>query len=433
MERRLRKRWWKLVAGHMHTAGRLATGVTALPDVSGAFACTQAMWRFLANDRVTLPALIVPPREAGRLGVADSHCGYALLVHDWSKLSYPGHRSKTDQTQITRSKDIGYELYTALLVDADRGCPLAPMELELRSATGVYSTQQEQPAEPRPHLSQVLPVMQAAARWGLRPRLVHVIDREADSVAHFRTWHETGQLFLVRADDNRLVRWGGPLRKLVHIARELQCCGAFRHTRRVTYHGRPVEQFVAEAEVLLDRPAWIRTLAGKRRRLRGEPLTLRLVVAQVRDAEGQVLAQWLLLTNVPASGSADQIAMWYYWRWQIESFYKLLKSAGLELEHWQQETAEAIAKRLLVASMACVTIWRLQQQQTPAALEFQRVLVRLSGRQMKRTRPITTPALLHGLEKLLPVLALLHDYAPHQLRRLLREAMPILPFLRDTS
>jgi hypothetical protein len=31
----------------------------------------------------------------------------------------------------------------------------------------------------------------------------------------------------------------------------------------------------------------------------------------------------------------------------IESFFKLLKSAGPYVEHWQQETAEAVAKRLL--------------------------------------------------------------------------------------
>jgi hypothetical protein len=432
MEGRLQKRWWKLVAGHVHTAQRLAAGITCLPAASTAFACTQAMWRFLANARVTLPALIMPPREAGRQAVADSQCAYALLVHDWSKLSYPGHQSKTDQTQITRTEDIGYEIYTALLVDADRGCPLAPMELELRAADGVHSTLEEQLTPPQPHLSRILPVMEAASRWGLRPRMVHVIDREADSVAHFRAWHKAEQVFLVRANDKRRVKWDGQSWKLTHIAGKLRQQGAFRRTRQVEYHGRVADQFVAETEVVLEGPAWVRTPKGQRR-VYGERLKLRLVVAQVRGTAGQVLAQWLLFSNVPAGVSADQIALWYYWRWRIESFHKLLKGAGLEVEHWQQETAEAIAKRLLVASMACVTVWRLQQQQTPAALEFQHILVRLSGRQMKRTRPITTPALLHGLEKLLPVLALLQDYTPHQLRLLLKTAIPIRPCVHDTG
>ena len=37
---------------------------------------------------------------------------------------------------------------------------------------------------------------------------------------------------------------------------------------------------------------------------------LRLVVAQVRDATGAVLAQWLLLTNVPAEVLAERVALW---------------------------------------------------------------------------------------------------------------------------
>src|SRR3972149_2120703 len=117
MEGRLAKRWCKLVAAHVHSAETLAAGLTALPDAHTAFACTQGMWRFLANERVTLPALVVPPREAGRQAVAASRCGYALRMHDWSKLDYAHHRSKTDQTQLTRRDDVGYELYTALLVD----------------------------------------------------------------------------------------------------------------------------------------------------------------------------------------------------------------------------------------------------------------------------------------------------------------------------
>ena len=50
--------------------------------------------------------------------------------------------------------------------------------------------------------------MEAAKAWDLPTRLVHVIDREADSVGHYRAWDDEGHLFLVRADD-RLVQWLG--------------------------------------------------------------------------------------------------------------------------------------------------------------------------------------------------------------------------------
>jgi hypothetical protein len=56
-------------------------------------------------------------------------------------------------------------------------------------------------------------------------------------------------------------------------------------------------------------------------------------------------------------------------------------------------TGSAIARRLLVATVACVVVWQLQADDSPPAREFKNILVRLSGRQMKRTRPHTAPAL----------------------------------------
>jgi hypothetical protein len=143
----------------------------------------------------------------------------------------------------------------------------------------------------------------------------------------------------------------------------------------------------------------------------------------VRAEDGTLLAQWLLLSNVPAAVSAETIAVWYYWRWRIESYYKLLKGAGQALEDWQQESGRAIAKRLLVASMACVVIWRLARPIQPETIALRRLLVRLSGRQMKRNRPFTAPAMLAGFQALLAMLDVLEEYDVQELRHLVTSAL----------
>ena len=75
---------------------------------------------------------------------------------------------------------------------------------------------------------------------------------------------------------------------------------------------------------------------------------MRLVIARLIDEEGWIVAQWTLLTNAVAeSADAAQIALWYYWRWRLESFFKLLKSHGQEVEYWQQESGIAITRSLL--------------------------------------------------------------------------------------
>jgi hypothetical protein len=425
---RLRRRYAALVKQHARVATSVSTGLASLPGQGRAMSCAQALWRFLANEQVTLPALIEPPRELARQVVNDASYGspYVLLVHDWSKLAYPAHRSKRDQVGVSHEGDRGYELTASLLVDAQRGVPVAPMELQLWAADGVQTTRQDGVTPRVGHLEQVLPTMQASRTWGLSPPIVHVIDRESDSLVDWRDWHADGHLFLSRSDHDRKVPWRGGRCSLREIGLILAGEEAFQFTRAVQHHGRSAELFVTETTVTIKKPGRRRTPAG-RINIPGPPLTLRLILTEVRDEEGRVLARWYLMTNVfDAAITADLVALWYYWRWRIESYFKLLKSAGLQLEHWQQESAAAIAKRLLVASMACVLVWQLERATTPPAEQCKAILMRLSGRQTKRARRITASGLLVGLERWLAVRDLLEQHTPAELDQLVGQAIPFL-------
>lgn len=82
----------------------------------------------------------------------------------------------------------------------------------------------------------------------------------------------------------------------------------------------------------------------------------------------------------------------------------------MQLESWQQETGQAIARRLLVSCMACVLVWQIAAAKGPEAGELRTVLVRLSGKQMKYGVEYTKPALFAGLCSLLNTLDLLERY-----------------------
>jgi Transposase DDE domain len=419
LETRLQRRYVMLVQSHLRSAPAMAAGVAALPGAGLSFASTQGAWRFLNNERVTLSALVAPLRQVGVERCQRLDAPFVLLVHDWSKLAFDDH--KDDLVQLTHQTDIGYELTTALLVSADDGAPLAPMEMHLRTAGGMLSTRIPAPRV-WGHLEQVLPTMRASRGWGLDRPILHVIDREADSVDHYRRWDAANELFLIRADDRR-VKWEGKSALLSEIAPTLRKQRKFACGGTAEYQGRTAQLWVAEASVVLHRPAK-KNVRGKKYEKPGRPLPLRLVVVQVRNAAGKVLAQWFLLTNAPDSIAAEKLARCYYWRWRIESFFKLLKSHGQQLEHWQQTTGPAIARRLLIAAMACVTVWQLQADPSPRAQQLKTLLIRLSGRQMKRTKPVTAPALLAGLWTLLSILNLLeHDNVRH-----LRQLAQQLPF-----
>jgi hypothetical protein len=309
--------------------------------------------------------------------------------------------------------DLGYELGTVSVLDAAAGRPLGPMAFRLRTASGLLSTRIGGAALPPGHVDGLEDVMAAARGRGPGRDPIPIIDREADSVGHYRRWQAARYRFVVRADHERAVRHEGRECRLGEVV--AGWAGSF--TDVLYAKGRPEvvtiragtgRVRVAEAAVVLHQPArhhtGERTTGGNKKPVEvpGPPRPLRLVVTRVVAEDGTVLAAWWLLTNVAAADDdAVTIGRWSAWRRAIESYQKLLKSAGMNAEAWQQETGAAFLRRLCVASMACLTVWLLQRDESPAAARLRVILVRLSGRPMKHGVESTAPALLAWLEPLL--------------------------------
>jgi hypothetical protein len=423
---------------HTHVVNGAITGLSALPGVATSFAATRAMTRFLNHDGIPFHALLEPAQDAARTELAASPSPFALVVHDWCMFSFNTHTAKKDRHQRSHDTDTGYELGSALIVDAADGRTLGPMELRLRTADGMLGTRPGAVAMPPGHIDELLDTMTAARRWQLGKTLVHVIDREADSVGHYRAWAAAGHRFVVRTDMDRLVMWHEVERSLKDVVRGLSL--EFRDV--VNDAGEPEVVSiqagtgrirVAETEVVLHRPAkkttGERTASGHKKKIDvpGPPLRLRLVLTRVVNEVGKVIAEWCLLTNVDAGVIATAtVGRWYAWRWRIETMHKLLKSAGMNAESWQQQTGSAFLRRLCVVVMACVTVWHLQRDTSEDAARLRKLLVRLSGRQMAHRVESTAPALLAGLEKLLAIDDLLQDEDLAEILALARKVLPAL-------
>ena len=398
-------------------------------ETKRSFAAVQAMWRFLSNESVTPRELVKPVRELARLYLSERLSEYVLAVTDWSKLRYSGHTAKKDATRLTHAADIGYELTTHLLVDAVDGSPIAPYEMSLKTAEKVHTTC-ENPVADVQHKEQVLPMMEASRGWNLPAKIVHVIDSEADSLGHWRQWAEAGHLFLVRGGD-RYVTWEDRTLLVSQIVAELSENQRFLRARDVEFHGKKATQEIAEIPVILERPSRHKK-NGKRTSRPGKPLALRLVITRVRNPEShEILSTWYLSTNVPSAVPTEQIALWYYWRWRVETYFKLMKSAGLELDRWQQESGRAIMNRLLVASMAAAMVWNLERSTDDEAITFKNQLVGLSGKTVKRGRPHTPGALLSGLFVLLQIFEFLEslDFDVDKILKLRAQLDRLLPGL----
>lgn len=412
MEKRLEKRFNLLVRSHMQNNSTLAAGVKTLLDKDAAFNQTQAAWRFFNNDRCTLEELSAPLLKAAHeFNVKECEL-YGLIAHDWSHLSYDSHQAKKDK--YIRNKHAGYELQSSLLLSDSHGGPLSLVAMNLKDKKINHSSYSKHPRS-MTHLEELAERIHWLEKQHFDKSLVHIIDREADSVGFLRAIHP--HKWLIRANGRYNVEHENAIKKIQDVVKEL----VFKEERQISFKGKTAIQQIAETNIMIVRPAKLRKFHANGQRMpviEGQPISCRLIVSRIVDQQNKELALWYLLCNVD-DAKASQVALWYYWRWSIESYFKLMKTAGMQLESWQQTTSISIARRILVASMACVFVWRIANAKGAQAEKVRKILVRLSGRQMKWKKEFTYPALLAGLWTLLSMQNILEHHKLGEIKSLL--------------
>jgi len=403
----------------MHNNDTISSGVKSTLNSNEAFSQTQAAWRFFNNPNCSLYDLAIPLVEAAHNQWDKEIEEYGLCIHDWSNISYTKHNSKKDKYQVFKGCR-GYALQTSLLISDRHGGPLAPVAVNIKNKDQLYSSYGS-PDRSLTNLEELSERINYIESEFSNKKLVHIVDREGDSVSLFRKLKNKNWLIRVKAGNT--ARYKGENIKTSAIAETLN----YRDSRAVLYKGMAATQKVAYANVEITRKSAPLRKDNKGKRLPkidGEAVKCLLVVSKVYDKLGNELAVWYLLSNM-LDIEPSTLALWYYWRWSIESFFKLLKKAGLNLEQWQQESATAIFRRLLVASMACVFIWRLAHDTRPQAAPVRKLLIRLSGRQMKWGVEFTYNALFAGMWSLLTIQDLFDQYEPEKIKTLITDSLEL--------
>ena len=194
-------------------------------------------------------------------------------------------------------------------------------------------------------------------------KIVHIVDRESDSVAFMRELDKNEALFLLRVKKTSTVFYLKEEKsyKQGELANKL---GLGKLVKTIKYQKKQVKIYVNSCEVEIRRDVNKTTITkeGKKyiQKISGDAVKARFIVERLVDEENNIVAEWLLISNViDKNVSAQTLATWYYYRWKIESYFKLLKSSGFNLEEWQQKEPIALFKRLLVVSLSCLMVWKL--------------------------------------------------------------------------
>ena len=139
--------------------------------------------------------------------------------------------------------------YLRFLLNDNHGGPISPVALNLVTDEKVLSTYDKDAKHDKTHLEELENRVNYIETCDFKRPLVHIIDREGDSVQLMRALK--GKQWLVRCRSNSHVEYDGASLRVDNLAKQL----LFTHARTIQYKGQKAEQHLAEAEVSVTRVA----------------------------------------------------------------------------------------------------------------------------------------------------------------------------------
>lgn len=391
---------------------KTANGIKSIISIEKSMSQVQASWRFFNNEIVDIKVENEPLVVTGVEEIKEQCDEYCLVAHDWSQIDYKYHSDKEELWERKEQKKIiGYELQSSLAISDKTGEPISPLAQNLKTSKDVYSTYSDKIGYNESHLEELGNRIRWIQSLSLGKKIVNVVDREGDSVGFLRDIKD--ELFLIRVRNQPTIHW---IEKDITLnGKKLSQALEYKRIKTIKNKKKTLTLEGCEVDIEVRRKQTIdRKINGERvqKRIKGEAVKSRFIAVKLLNQEGKILSTWLLLSNVDSKVSLETLVTWYYYRWNIENYFKLLKSGGHHLESWRQEKPKAIFRRLIVVAYACTLVWKLANSKDEKAIEVRDLLIRISGRQMSYGVNFTYPALFDGFWTLLTMFDLfeLYDY-----------------------
>ena len=324
---------------------------SAIHAACGDWAATKAAYRLFDNEKVTAAAILSPHFQRTVERVSEHKRVFA--VQDTTYLDYTHHPSTTGLGPIgTPSQDIyGFVKHTTLVL-TESGLPLGCLSdaVWVRDTPDRHTRKANVPLTEKESYKWIEAFNQTQARTPEGVEVISICDREADIYEFFVQAQDAP--FVIRAAQNRNV--DDEAGQLFAVVQRQPAAGQ----QRVKVPARGSEP-AREATVSIHFTTT--TLLPPYRQLPPQKLPAIDVsvvwVTEVNPPDDTPPLQWLLITNVEVTDFADAIQRirWYSLRWQIEVYFKVLKS-GAKIEQCRLQTKERLLRYIALKS---VIAWRL--------------------------------------------------------------------------
>jgi hypothetical protein len=324
---------------------------STLNAACGDWASAKAAYRLFDNDKVSPEGILAPHFQKTVQRVSEHSRVFA--IQDTTYLDYTDHPSTEGLGSIgTKSQNrFGFVKHTTLMVN-ESGVPLGCLtdKVWVRDGFGGKDHKSKRlEAKESYRWIKALSEVKSAIPEGVE--VIFLSDRESDIYEFFVEAGETP--FVIRAAQDRRV--DASVSKLSELVRRQEVAGEFRLevARRGNQPAREAMLSVRFTEA---------TLCPPRRRVPSSKTlpAVEMSVVWVRETDppdGATPLEWLLLTNVKVSTFSDALQRidWYKQRWQIEVYFKVLKS-GTQVQQTRLATKDRLLRYIALLS---VIAWRL--------------------------------------------------------------------------
>lgn len=339
----------------------------SLPTAFQDWANTKAAYRFFSNDKVSEVKVLAGHFNATALRTKATD-GPILIPQDTTEFTFK--RADPDKIGFTKivtgykNKDgrfhqrtlCGLMMHASLAITPE-GLPLGLTAVKFWSRKKFKGTTALKrkinptrvPIDEKESVRWLANLRAATALVGAPERCVHIGDRESDIFELFCLAHDLGTNFLVRSCVDRLAVGQGMT--IAKRMKELTPSGMhvirFRDARG---HQQEAHLSVKFASMTVLPPI------GKQKCY--PPQDLHVVFAEEVDPPGdRAPVFWKLITNLEVNSHAQAVHKleWYAKRWNIELFFKTLKS-GCRIEAARLTTAQRLAN---FVALCCVVGWRI--------------------------------------------------------------------------
>lgn len=338
-----------------------------IPRSCGSWSETIAAYRFFNNKNVSSKE-ILSPHESSTLSRIEEE-KVVLILQDTTDINYSNRKPIKEMGYLKNEKSQGLYLHPSIAVTPEKLClGVVDAQIWSRDKIGVKGQRKQKPIEQKESYRWLkgYNIANKIAKNCTDTMIVNIADREGDIYEVLeKTPSELKKAYwLIRSSINRRIESSSKLSKLHDLVKSTAPLGKIKFElpegtiykrgyaadQRTPRKPRTVTQQIRVSSAELSPP--------KRKGKKLSPTPVNIIhCEEITNGKQQEKIEWFLITSVPVKdfNTAKKVINWYLCRWQIESFFKILKS-GCVVEKLQLKSLKAITNSI---ALYLIIAWRI--------------------------------------------------------------------------